>query len=517
MNLADRLLSGRPGTRPALLTLEAEQSYAELSSAVSAVSAFLLRSGAESGECVGIVADNSPFWVAAWLGAIRAGCVAVPVSQGLSPADCQAMAEQTRMRFAFIEARMAAGCARWLKQPAHVVLDEPIAAAPFAQATMSSFRDLLAFSDRIVPSRGGGEDLAAILFSSGSTGKPRGVMLSHRNFIANTESILQALGLTAADRAMAVLPFHYSFGASVLHTHLAVGGTLVIDKRFLFPDKVLQRMVETRCTGFAGVPSHYQILLRKSRFKQMELPDLRWMQQAGGKLQEPFVRELREAKPGVRLYVMYGATEATARLSVLPPSEVDRRPGSIGKGIPGVTLRVLNERGVPVAPGEVGEIVAEGDNIARGYFQDPAETAATFVDGRLRTGDLATVDADGYLTVLGRAKSFLKCGGTRTSAERFEEALLAFPDIVEAAVIGVPDEVMGEAAAAFVVPRDPRDPTVAERLGAFAAASLPLALRPKLVEVVPDLPKSAAGKVLRIRLHERLRARQDAAECTARS
>jgi long-chain acyl-CoA synthetase len=198
-------------------------------------------------------------------------------------------------------------------------------------------------------------------------------------------------------------------------------------------------------------------------------------------------------------------------LSVLPPSEVDRRPGSIGKGIPGVTLQVLNERGAPVAPGEVGEIVAEGDNVARGYFQDPAETAATFVDGRLRTGDLATVDADGYVTVLGRAKSFLKCGGTRTSAERFEEALLAFPDIVEAAVIGVPDEVMGEAAAAFVVPRDPCDPTVAERLRVFAAASLPLALRPKLVEVVPDLPKSAAGKILRIRLHERLQARQDAA------
>ena len=510
MNFADHLLAGRPGGRPALITLEGEQSHAELSAAVSTVAGFLLRSGARRGECVGIVGDSSPFWVAAWLGAMRAGCVAVPISSGLPPADCRAVAAQTGMRFAFVEARLAAACARWLEGAEHVVLDEP-GPAPFPQASIWSLREVIARAKPAAASRGGGEDLAALLFSSGSTGKPRGVMLSHRNFVANTESIVQALGLTADDRAMAVLPFHYSFGASVLHTHLAVGGTVVIDKRFLFPDRVLQRMVETRCTGFAGVPSHYQILLRRSRFKQMELPDLRWMQQAGGKLQESFVRELREAKPGVRLYVMYGATEATARLSILPPTEVGRRPGSIGKGIPGVTLRVLDERGAPVGPGEVGEIVAEGDNIARGYFQDPAETASTFVEGRLRTGDLATVDEDGYLTVLGRAKSFLKCGGTRTSAERFEEALLAFPDIVEAAVIGVPDEVMGEAPAAFVVARDPRDPTVAARLLDFAAARLPLALRPKLVEVLPELPKSAAGKVQRIRLQEWVRARQDAA------
>jgi len=319
-------------------------------------------------------------------------------------------------------------------------------------------------------------------------------MLSHRDFIANTSSIVAAIGLTERDRAMAVLPFHYSFGASVLQTHLAVGGTVVIDKRFLFPDKVLQRMIETRCTGFAGVPSHYQILLRKSCFKQMEFPDLRWLQQAGGKLQAPFVRELREAKPSVRLYLMYGATEATARLSILDPDEVDARPASIGKGIPGVTLRIVDEQGRPVAPGEMGEIVAEGENIARGYFQDPAETAATFRDDRLHTGDLATIDPQGYVTVLGRAKSFLKCGGTRMSAERFEEALLAFPDIVEAAVIGVPDEVMGEAPAAFVVARDPADVTVADRLGEFASENLPIALRPKLIEVVPELPKSPPAR-----------------------
>jgi long-chain acyl-CoA synthetase len=510
VNFAEILLAGKDPARPALLTLEAEHSYGDLTAATAAVARFLLRCGAGRGDCVGLYADNSFFWVAAYLGAIRAGCVAVPLSPGLTPLDCRATVEATRMRFAFVDARSAAGCARWMGGVEHVVLDQP-ASAPFDGASIWTLQELI--SSRAPAPRGyegGGDDLAALLFSSGSTGRPRGVMLSHQNLAANTASIIAAIGLTAADRAMAVLPFHYSFGASVLQTHLAAGGSVVLDKRFMLPDKVLQRMIETRCTGFAGVPSHYQILLRRSRFKQLQFPDLRWLQQAGGKLQAPFVRELREAKPSVKLFVMYGATEATARLSILPPAEVDARPGSIGRGIPGVTLRVLDDAGRPVAPGEIGEIVAEGENVARGYFQDPEETQASFRGGRLHTGDLATVDADGYLTVIGRAKSFLKCGGTRTSADRFEEALLAFPDIVEAAVIGVPDELMGEAPAAFVVARDPADATVAARLRQFALANLPLALRPALIEVVEALPKSAAGKVQRGKLHERLR-RSDAA------
>jgi len=508
VNFAAFLLGGKDERRPALISLDAEHSYGQLSAAVSSAAAFLIRNGAAHGERVGIVAENSFFWVASYLGAMRAGCVAVPVSPGLTAADCRAIVEQTRMQFAFVETRMAAACARWLMGPEHVILDQagPVS---FQGASVVILPEITTGSAEA--SRGGGDDLAALLFSSGSTGRPRGVMLSHRNFIANTTSIVAALALSERDRAMAVLPFHYSFGASILQTHLAVGGTVVIDKRFLFPDKVLRRMIDTRCTGFAGVPSHYQILLRKSSFKQMQFPDLRWLQQAGGKLQAPFVRELREAKPSLRLYLMYGATEATARLSILDPDEVDARPGSIGRGIPGVTLRVLDEEGRPVAPGQTGEIVAEGENIARGYFQDPAETAATFRGGRLHTGDLATIDPRGYVTVLGRAKSFLKCGGTRMSAERFEEALLAFPDIVEAAVIGVPDEMMGEAPAAFVVARDPADVTVAGRLREFASANLPIVLRPKMIEVVPELPKSAAGKVQRVKLHERLRPRQDAA------
>ena len=506
MNFADRLVADCDPSSPALITAQAEHSHGELAEAAGAVARFLLRSGGRPGDCVGIMADNSIFWAAAYLGVMRAGCVAVPVSPDLPLHDCRALAQATQMRTAFVESRRAESCARWLSPGVQqVVLDEPHT-AHFEGASIWSFGELLAPRAPAPLAVGGGDDLAALLFSSGSTGKPRAVMLSHGNLIANTESIIQAIGLTPDDRAMAVLPFHYSFGASVLQTHLALGASVVIDRRFVLPDQVLQRAIDTGCTGFAGVPSHYQILLRRSRFKEMRFPRLRWLQQAGGRLQESLVRELREAHPELKLYLMYGATEATARLSILPPEEVDRRPGSIGRGIPGVLLRVLDEEGRPVAPGEIGEIVAEGRNIARGYFQDPEASATTFRAGRLHTGDLATMDAEGYLSVAGRAKSFLKIGGQRTSAERFEEALLAFPDIVEAAVVAVPDELLGEAPAAFVVARDARDATVGQRLREFARSRLPLQLQPKLIEVVPELPKNAAGKLQRMELQKRLRA-----------
>jgi long-chain acyl-CoA synthetase len=494
VNFAAQLLAGKDPRRTALVTLEAEHTYGELSSAVLSAARFLVRSGARKGDCVGVATENSFLWVVGYLGALRAGCVAVPISSQQGPDDCRALVKRTNLRFAFVEARLAA--APWLREVPHVVSDKTAGGAiPLADLAGTPSAELPA---------AGGDDLAAVLFSAGSTGRPRGVMLSHANLLANTGSSVAALGLTAADRAMQVLPFHYTFGASVLQTHLAVGGSVVLDNRFLFPDKVLQRMIDTRCTGFAGVPSHYQVLLRKSRFKELLFPDLRWLQQSGSKLQAPLVRELRAAKPSVRLYLMYGATEGTARLSILPPEELDARPGSIGRGIPGVTLRVVDGQGEPVHPGETGEIVAEGENVALGYYKDPAETQITFRGGRLHTGDLATVDSDGYVYIVGREKTFLKCGGVRVAAERFEEALLAFDGVLEAAVVGIPDDLLGEAPAAFVVLRDLADAGLAERLRDHVGRMLPPGLRPKVIHVLSELPKSEAGKVRRMKLLEQI-------------
>ncbi len=504
MNVVDALLGHDVAAdAPALLTLEGDATYGELSAAIDDVASFLHRAGIQKGECVVLLAENSLFYVAAYLGALKAGAVAVPLSTTVSKEHCEEIVRTTKARLGFAQAKLVPDYASGLSLLEEVVVDGPLRAA-LSGPQPHAYSELQGRAEGQLPSVevNEREDLALMLFTSGSTSRPRGVMLTHRNVLANTASIRGYLPLTRTDRAMVVLPFQYSFGASVLHTHLQAGASLVIDRRFMFPEKILQRMLETKCTGFAGVPSHFQILLRRSRLKTLTFPDLRWVQQAGGKLPDLFIQELRDALPQTKVFIMYGATEATARIAYLPPERLGDKLGSIGRAIPGVTIHLLDENGQPVKPGEVGEIVVEGENVARGYFGDADESAATFRNGRLHTGDLARMDDDGFLFIVDRAKDFLKCGGNRVSSKVVEEALLAFPDIVEAAVVAMPDEVLGEAVAAFVVAKDPKDETVAQRLAAFAAEKLGPQLAPKRVTVLPSLPKNDAGKVRKVLLKQ---------------
>ena len=339
-------------------------------------------------------------------------------------------------------------------------------------------------------------DLAAIMCTSGSTGEARGVMVTHQNILINTEDILACTGIGAADRVMTVLPFYHCYGTSLLHTHLTAGGSLVLNNRFLFPEKVLDEMEQTACTGLAGVPATYQILLRKTRFAQRKFPALRWLQQAGGKLPNPLIREIRQALPEVKLFVMYGQTEATARLSCLPPERLDDKLGSIGRGLPHTRLEVLRPDGATVAPGsdEVGEIVASGENVTSGYWDDPDETARFFRDGKLHTGDMARIDADGFLFIVERARDFIKAMGYRVGPKEVEEVLAEMPEVVEAAVIGVPDELWGEAVKAFVVTIRPGRLTDDDVRG-HCLKRLPNYKIPQHIEFMPQLPKLSNGKV----------------------
>jgi acyl-CoA synthetase (AMP-forming)/AMP-acid ligase II len=294
-----------------------------------------------------------------------------------------------------------------------------------------------------------------------------------------------------------VLPFHYCFGTSLLHTHLAVGGRLVLDNRFMYPESVLQHLKSSRCTGFAGVPSHYQILLRRSSIRGMSFPYLRHVQQAGGHLAPAFLRELREALPNVEVFVMYGQTEATARLSCVPAGMLDQKIGSIGRAIPGVKLSVVDEQGIELQPGEPGEIVAEGANITIGYWREPEESLASFRNGKLHTGDMAIVDEDGFIYIVDRVKDFVKVGGTRTGCRSIEEQMLEFSELLEVAVVGIPDPVLGEALKAFVVPRDRKNTFFTERFRDFCAEHLPFQIVPREIVQLDTLPKNSAGKVLK--------------------
>jgi acyl-CoA synthetase (AMP-forming)/AMP-acid ligase II len=199
---------------------------------------------------------------------------------------------------------------------------------------------------------------------------------------------------------------------------------------------------------------------------------------------------------------MYGQTEATARLSYLPPDCLETKIGSIGKGMPGVKLRVLNEKGREVRPGEVGEIVAEGANVTLGYWKAPQESEGIFRDGALYTGDLARVDEDGFIYIVDRTKDFLKCRGEKVSCRQIEEVLLEFDELVEAAVIGIPDDVLGEAVKAFVVPRTRDANGLTERVASFCKNRMAPHHLPKEIVVLSAIPKSSSGKVLKMALRE---------------
>lgn len=499
-NVASFLLEGKDPDRIALQFVDREHTYGELVRASAGVSNYLLQRSGQKGDPVILVSDNSFFWVAAYLGILGAGLVCVPLPTSVSNEDFNYILQTTQSKNAFVQSGFAIRNAGQFRQM-HLLADREIPRFPdlASQELFGKVLSETAAAQRL-PWRVHPDELAALMFTSGSTGKPRGVMVSHANIMANTESIIQYLGLTAQDRIMTVLPFHYCFGTSLLHTHLRVGGSLVIDLRFMYPEKILGRMLETECTGFAGVPSHFQILLRSSSLRKKHFPFLRYVQQAGGHLAPSFVQELREALPQTQIFIMYGQTEATARLSYLPPEFLDTKQGSIGRGIPGVKLRVLRESGEEVTPGEVGEIVAEGRNIASGYWRSPQDSAASFRGGKLYTGDLATVDEDGFIYIVDRAKDFLKCGGKRVSCRQIEERLLENEDLLEAAVVGMPDEVLGEAVKAFVVPRNGNSDGLQERLRLFCKQRMSPQLIPQDIVVLRALPKNGAGKVLKRQL-----------------
>ncbi len=343
--------------------------------------------------------------------------------------------------------------------------------------------------------------IAQIIYTSGTTGHPKGVSLTHSNLASNTKAIAQCLRLTQSDSVFVVLPFYYSYGNSLLLTHATVGGRLVIASDFVFWNRAMNLMRDQNATGFCGVPSTFAMLLNHSNFASMEFPDLRYLACAGGALAPSMIQRLRQCLSKTQIYVMYGQTEATARLSILDPADLPEKAGSVGRGIPGVRLRVLDESRTPTLPGEVGELFAKGDNIMHGYWNDDAETQKVLSDDGLRTGDLARMDEDGFVYIVGRRSDLIKTGANRVNPEEIEEVILELAGIAEVAVTGEPDELLGEAIVAYVVATN--EAISGERILEHCKVQLPPHKRVRRIEFVQALPKTSSGKVRRGELRSR--------------
>jgi long-chain acyl-CoA synthetase len=258
-------------------------------------------------------------------------------------------------------------------------------------------------------------------------------------------------------------------------------------------------MEREEATGFSGVPSTFAILLNKSNIAGRQLPALRYVTQAGGAMAPEMQRRLIEALPGKRIFIMYGATEASARLSYLDPAELPRKIGSIGKAIPNVELKVLRDDGGEADVDEPGEIVARGSNIMEGYWSDPEETAAVLDDKGYHTGDLGRRDAEGFLYVVGRKREMIKSGAHRISPKEIEEKLIEHPDVHEVAVIGVQDEILGEAIRAFVTPRPGHSPQPRD-LVMWCRTHLSSFKVPGSILVIQEFPRNASGKIDKLSL-----------------
>jgi long-chain acyl-CoA synthetase len=359
-------------------------------------------------------------------------------------------------------------------------------------------------------------DVALIVYTSGTTGRPQGVMLSHRNLLSNILAVNSLMGLTSDDSILVVVPLHFIHGRMQLLTHTLIGGTMAFSAGFQFPQQIVQDLVRYGVTGFSGVPYHFSRLLESTSLAATPLPHLRYVVVIGGALRPRALRKLSDALPGVAIHIGYGQTEASPRITNLSPSAVLSKTGSCGLPVPGVRVEVLGDDGSTLEPGVVGEIVVSGPNVMRGYVSGDEITSGT-IDGvgRLHTGDLGKVDSHGYLYVAGRKSELIKSAGERVFPREIEIVLDAHPAVRESAVLGIPDDILGERIVACVVLHPGAD-VKAENLRTHCLKSLSLVRVPREIRFSDALPKTSTGKTdrggLAAHFHEIGVAKMHAAE-----
>lgn len=475
-------------------------SYGDVEAAANRLARVLVAEGLRAGDRAALLAENSRFYVEAYYAVLKAGGIVVPLNTAARAPSLVELLERAAARWLIAGPRFEARARQAIElgAPLAVLGVRARSDAERSSAVRTLALEEAAASESPSPLDAHAIDLdpASIVYTSGSTGKPLGATLSHRSLVANTRSIVASLRLGAPDRVLSILPFYYVYGKSLLNTHAAVGGSLVIENRFLYPNVALDTLEREACTGLAGVPSTFAILLNRSTLAERRLGDLRYVTQAGGGMSPELIRRLQETLPGKEIFIMYGATEASARLAVLDSADLPRKRGSIGKAIPNVDLRILLPDGREAAPGQEGEIVARGSNLMSGYWGDEEATRRVLDENGYHSGDLARRDEEGFLFIVGRKNEIIKSGAHRISAREIEDAILELPEIHEAAVIGVGDEILGERIQAFVVLREGRsdDP---EALKKQLTARLPAYKVPASIVVRSELPKNESGKIMK--------------------
>jgi len=340
-------------------------------------------------------------------------------------------------------------------------------------------------------------DLACLIYTSGTTGEPKGVMSDHSNMVFAAASIIQYLQNIEDDIVIDILPLSFDYGLYQLLMTFKFGGTLVLERGFAYPAHILKRIEEERVTGFPGVPTVFAMILRMD-LSAFDLSSLRYLSNTAAALPVSHIVELKEKFPWATLFSMYGLTE-TKRTLYLPPEQLDKRPGSVGIAIPGTEVWIEDEMGTRLGPGQVGELVVRGRHVMRGYWEAPEATAARYRPGPIPgerlcyTGDLFRMDAEGYLYFVSRKDDIIKSRGEKVAPKEVEAVLYGLPGVLEVAVVGVSDPILGEVPKAFLVVEGSQ--LTEAQVFAYCRTHLEDFMVPKYVEFRPELPKTSSGKI----------------------
>jgi amino acid adenylation domain-containing protein len=498
----------------ALVHQDRRLTYAELDGQSSRLAGALARAGVARGDRVAIFMDNSVEAVVSLFAALKCGAAFILVNPTTKTEKLEFILNNSRARVLLTQAvRIAVAESVASPHLAAIVVADGKGSPGNAtwgrelnRQSLPASKEMLSY-DEIITSDAVGLgrsacidlDLASVIYTSGSTGTPKGVMLSHLNMVSAADSITTYLENTPDDIIINVLPISFDYGLYQVLMAFKIGGTVILEKSFTYPYQLIDVMVREKVTGFPGVPTIFAILLGLKDLGRRDFTSLRYITNTAAALPASHIRRLRELFPQARLYSMYGLTECK-RVSYLPPAELDRRPNSVGRGMPNEEVYIVDEQGTRVGPGVVGELVVRGANVMLGYWESPDETAASLKPGPypgervLYTGDLFRMDEEGFLYFIARKDDIIKSRGEKVSPREVENALYHLDGVLEAAVIGAPDEILGEAVQAFVVLEEGSHLTEQEIL-THCAEHLEDFMVPKAVKVVPELPKTSTGKI----------------------
>ncbi len=509
-------LRARGRERPAHAALVCGQRripYSELADSAERFAAALVSDcGFANGERCVLFLDNRAETAIGLFGTLRAGgifSVINPTTKADKLAyvlnDCEASVLVTQASL-LETARTAAAQSPSVRRV--VVVDDA-----GATATETRWEDFLSTSSTLDASpRGIDIDLAMLVYTSGSTGQPKGVMMTHKNIEHAATSITTYLRMSPDDVVLSVLPLAFDYGLYQLLMCVKKGATLVLEKSFAFPQKILPLLASEKITGFPLVPTMAALIVQLRNFKPEWAESVQFLTNTAAALPPAHIQKLREIFPNARVYSMYGMTESK-RCTWLPPEQLDIRPDSVGIAIPFTEAWVADDDGNPLPPNTVGELVVRGGHVMQGYWRNPEATAKALRPGRypwekvLHTGDLFRADDEGFLYFVGRKDDIIKSRGEKVSPKEVENVLYALPGIREAAVVGVPDDILGRALKAILVIDEAA--TIAPRdVIAHCAARLEEFMVPRLVEFRDALPKTNTGKIRRAALQAEAEGRE---------